>query len=103
MKTWVRGTRKDIIGSGLRGYIRADYSTLRRKFGKPWGPSSDNKVDVEWVLKFTDGTIASIYNYKDGKAYLGREGKPLSQIKEWHVGGSRNAVRAVKQALRRRG
>ena len=49
--------------------------------------STDNKVDAEWESTFEDGTIATIYNYKNGLNYLGAEGKRTSEISMWNVGG----------------
>ena len=47
---------------------------------------SDNKIDVEWVIDTPHG-VATIYNYKDGKAYLGQSGLSPEEIYDWHVGG----------------
>ena len=86
--------------TSLQGYVTVPYSKLVRVFGKA-GRGDREKVDAEWVLKFDDGTVATIYNYKDGKAYLGKNGKSVSQITAWHIGGkSVKAVRLVKAALR---
>lgn len=45
------------------------------------------KVDAEWNIKFEDGTVATIYNWKNGKNYLGDVGLELMDIRRWHVGG----------------
>jgi hypothetical protein len=76
-------------GSCLQGTITCTYAKLVNRFGKPHDstPSADDKVDVEWSFEFNDGTIGTIYNYKNGVAYLGKEGTPTEQITDWHIGG----------------
>ena len=55
--------------------------------GKPFTRLPENKIDVQWVIETKHG-IATLYNYKDGKAYLGEKGLDIKAIKQWHVGGS---------------
>lgn len=90
----------DIGGTCLQGEIEAKFSELSALFGKP-GEGDGYKTEAEWLIKFADGTVASIYNWKDGVAYCGAEdGKPVRQIKHWHVGGeTRRAVELVQIAL----
>ena len=95
-----RTTLKDVAGTSLQGYVHVSYAKLVRTFGKPHSHGDGYKVDAEWRLKASDGTVATIYNYKDGKSYLGSKGKPLSEIRTWHIGGrSPKAVSYVKKAL----
>ena len=99
-KGFRKGKWRDIQGTGLQGYIKTTYRKLVSRFGKP-GKGDKYKTDAEWILVFDDGTVASVYNYKDGKNYLGTKGKPVSQITNWHVGGNRKkAVALVRAALR---
>ena len=85
--------------SCLQGYVDAEYATLKKVFGKP-GEGDGYKVDAEWEIKFSDGTYATIYNYKDGKNYCGSKGLRKTQITDWHVGGSSElAVTRVQNAL----
>lgn len=89
----------DAVGTCLQGYIDADYATLVRVFGRP-SRGDGYKVDAEWCIRFDDGTIATVYNYKDGKNYLGRNGMPKTKIRDWHIGGtSKAAVERVHAAL----
>ena len=76
-------------GTFLQGYIKATYEQLLKTFGEPHDPNGDNyKTDVEWAFEFADGTVATLYNWKNGKNYLGEaEGLELDAITEWHVGG----------------
>lgn len=75
-------------GSSLKGHIDVSYQELVETFGEPTNPSGDGyKTDAEWTLRFEDGVIATIYNYKDGKNYLGFGGAQVGNIRDWHVGG----------------
>lgn len=87
-------------GTSLQGYVDCSYQTLVRAFGEPCGTYDDYKSDAEWTLKFEDGTVATIYNWKNGKNYCGQAGTPTKDIKDWNIGGnSIQAVLLVKQAL----
>jgi len=80
-------------GTHLQGNVGATYQELVEVFGEPIRHESDgtthmsNKVDAEWRISFEDGTVATIYNYKNGLNYLGAEGKRVTQISMWNVGG----------------
>lgn len=88
-----------IVGTCLQGYITADFDELVAIFGEPEWVDSD-KVDVEWILEFADGTVATIYNWKNGPNYLGDEGLPPEVNEDWHIGGrSQRAVELVEAAL----
>jgi hypothetical protein len=87
-------------GTGLQGYVNVDYKTLCKVFGKENCDGDGYKVDAEWLLEFSDGVVATIYNYKDGKNYNGRAGLAKSNITNWHVGGhSARAVANVEDML----
>ena len=90
-------------GTSLMGKIQVDYDTLVEVFGEPHhtdvGFYKGNKTDAEWGFDF-DGVIATIYNWKNGKNYLGADGLETKYIDEWHIGGfSSKAVEVVKKAL----
>lgn len=88
-----------IHGTSLQGYVYCDYSVLKKAFGKP-NTGDQYKIDAEWDLEFEDGVIATIYNYKDGKNYNGKDGTPKTKITEWHIGGkSQEAVDRVHKIL----
>jgi len=92
----------NVGGTFLQGYIKATYEQLLKTFGEPHDPNGDNyKTDVEWAFEFADGTVATLYNWKNGKNYLGAEGLELNDIYEWHVGGfSEKAVAKLLEKLR---
>lgn len=68
-------------GSSLRGFLPrpTSYARLVEVFGEPTFRGDLDKVQAEWVLRFADGTIATIYDYKDCVA--------PEQVTDWHVGG----------------
>jgi hypothetical protein len=78
-------------GSCFQGHITATHDELCKLFGNPTD-GDGYKVDAHWGLRFEDGTIATIYNWKDGRNYLGEEGKPVEQITDWHIGGMSRAA-----------
>lgn len=76
------------IGSGFLGHLNVNYSELEKELGSPsLGASPDDKTLCEWVIKFSDGIIATIYNYKDGINYDSENGLTKENISHWHVGG----------------
>lgn len=76
----------DTSGTSLRGGIDTSYKSLVDLFGKPNGMWDSYKTDAEWVIETPSG-VATIYNYKDGKNYLGEDGLDVEDITDWHIGG----------------
>ncbi len=74
------------IGSCLQHEINVDYNLLVKTFGPPTFDGDGEKVDAEWKIGTPDG-VATIYNYKSGKNYLGASGLPTALIRDWHIGG----------------
>ena len=94
MKYITHNDKDDILtgGTSLRGYIKVTYETLCSIFGEPNG-SDGYKSDAEWEVEWSDGTVATIYNWKDGKNYCGEEdGLDAEDIVEWHIGGKSYGV-----------
>ena len=86
-------------GTSLQGYVNAEFDLLRQLFGNPH-ESDGYKTDAEWAIEFDDGTIATIYNYKDGHNYLGADGFNTNQITNWHIGGkNKNAFNYIHNLL----
>lgn len=94
----------DVNGTSLQGYVTADYDVLAAMFGEPMD-GDGYKVDAEWHVRFQPSNlVATIYNWKNGRNYLGRDGLPVQSITEWNIGGSSQHVvsmvqTAIKQAL----
>lgn len=93
------GTHVRTSMSSLRGYVNANFWDLVEKFGEPTYNESfgEDKVDVEWCIEFDDGTIATIYNWKD---YDGGQRCRSDVNYRWHIGGfSNQAVDAVQAVV----
>jgi hypothetical protein len=77
--------------TSLQGYIRAYYHELVEVFGLPL--VGGDKTTVEWCLEFEDGTVATIYDWKEYETPMGRY--------DWHIGGkSKQAVHAVTSTFK---
>ena len=88
-----------VAGTFLKGYVHATYAMLVEAFGEPM-TGDEYKTDVEWNILFRDGTVAAIYNWKNGPAYCGAEGTPVEQITHWNIGGNRgDAVGSVERVI----
>ena len=89
----------DVDGTCLQGRVGADYKQLVRLFGQPT-EGDGCKTDAEWEVKFSDGVVATIYNWKDGHNFCGEGGKDTNKIKRWNVGGrSQSAIVNVLNIL----
>lgn len=91
-------------GLSWKGDVEATYDQLVRAFGAPaHGPDDlrggDNKVSCEFVLKFDDGTIATVHDWKEPRTRI--DGKTVrSETIEWSVGGfTTDAVNHVIRVL----
>lgn len=84
------GRPHDAGGTSLKGYIDIPYETLASKLGYPTHTDGD-KTLAEWVIKGKDGTVATIYDYKN-------YGMRKEQISKWHIGGkSEKAVELIAE------
>ncbi|CAB4129370.1 hypothetical protein UFOVP118_10 [uncultured Caudovirales phage] len=75
-----------IDGTHLLDEIKCSYQMIKDAFGLP-NCGDEYKIDAEWDIEFDDGLIATIYNWKDGKNYQGKNGTPKTRIEHWHIGG----------------
>ncbi len=73
-------------GTSLQGYVEVSFKDLKRMFGEPTD-GDGYKVDAQWLVMTPSG-VGTVYNYKDGKNYCGRDGTPKTKITEWHIGGT---------------
>lgn len=76
----------DPTGTYLIGRTIATYQELVDLFGEPTR-GDPTKTDAEWHIRFADGTVTTIYNWKNGRAYMGPAGLPKELIGVWNVGG----------------
>ena len=90
-----------IDGTALMGAVEVSYQRIVDVLGQP-NEGDGEKVDAEWIIQFSDGLVATIYNYKSGKNYNGNEGQRTVDIIDWHIGGKDpKVVKRVKQLLGR--
>jgi hypothetical protein len=85
-------------GTCLQGYTenisRADIEEI---FGEPMEWDEHDKVTTEWIIQFSDGTIATIYDWK--RYEMGRPGQ--FEEYQWHIGGKNfKAAEFVTEMLR---
>jgi len=81
----------DVNGTHLQGYVQAYYHQLVEVFGEPEG--GGDKTTAEWALEFEDGTVATIYDWKEYDTPLG--------LYSWHIGGlSQRAVDRVTSTFK---
>jgi len=74
----------DSYMTSLVGEVNTTYDQLKEKFGHPIVGSGDGKVNAEWIIKFSDGLVATIYDWK--KAAI-----PFEEY-NWHIGGKKKSV-----------
>ena len=82
----------DLRGTCFQGDLYASYEQIVSKIGPPHTGYDGYKTDAEWSIEFEDGTVATIYNWKDGKNYRGEDGLEVEEITEWHIGGGEPCV-----------
>jgi hypothetical protein len=97
----------DVNKTFVQGHVNMNYFVLIDVLGSPIaiedpysviGEGTDHKVDWEWNIEFEDGTVATIYNWKNGPGY-GGEATHGGQIRRWHVGGHSQRALENVQAL----
>ena len=79
---FTQGTWQEANGTSLQGYITATYADLVERFGEP--ECGGDKTTVEWMLKFADGTVATIYDWKLDET--------PTYMYNWHIGGKNNTA-----------
>ena len=83
----------NVNGTSYQGKLEdISYARLVETFGEPTFKGDMDKISVEWCLKFEDGTVATIYDWKT----------PFKAIHNrlWHVGGfSHKAHELVRETL----
>jgi len=85
-------------GTCLQGRVVITYEKLKKVFGDPHFLHEDGKVDCEWNFKFPSNATNrgnrtfTIYNWKNGINYLGKDGTPIKDIDIWNIGGFNKSV-----------
>jgi len=79
-----------VNGTFLQGYIRTTFADLESKLGQALDGS--DKTTAEWYVELEDGSVATIYDWKEPST-------PLSEY-NWHIGGhDQSVVDKVGEAL----
>lgn len=72
-----------VDGASFKGDFYAYYHEILEVFGEPDhgpnGKNGDGKITCEWALEFEDGTVATIYDWKEPETPMG--------MYSWHIGG----------------
>lgn len=89
----------DINGTHLQGEFVSTRREIEAVFGKPnfEDGCGYDKVTTEWDITFSDGTVATIYDWKRYEM-----GAPtMDEYENWHIGGKvGRAVDLVLAALK---
>ena len=102
MKTKVEIIAYHETSTWLQGHVYTTYARLVEVLGEPVNDGDGYKTDAQWSLVFPDGVIATVYNWKNGRNYLGAEGDAVEDITEWNVGGThQEVVDRVNELVRR--
>lgn len=84
-----RAPWQDVNGTHRQGYLKITYQELIDVLGDPHGENGD-KTQAEWELQFEDGTVATLYDYKE----LFR----VERVTDWHIGGhDQKAVDRIRE------
>lgn len=76
-KIKVNDRNSNINFSGLVGYVEATYEELVEVLGEP--DTDFDKSTAHWTVEAPDGTVATIYDYKNYMTPVGKY--------DWHIGG----------------
>lgn len=94
---------EDIEGTFRVGEVDISGQDLIDALGPPhWTPDEgeSSKSQAMWAFKFRDGMVATVYDYKTGKSYLGEEGQDVQETTDWHIGGKdKGAAERVKSLI----
>ena len=75
-------------GTSFQKKINITYDEIVSKLGKEHsGASGDDKILVEWSFEFSNGIVATLYNWKNGTNYDPSNGLDKEEITDWHIGG----------------
>jgi len=84
-----------VCGTGLVGYMRTTYDDIVKVLGEPHYVNEE-KVTAEWSIRFVDGPVVTIYDWKENETPKG--------YYDWHIGGvSDNALTFIAALFRSAG
>lgn len=83
-----------LLGTHYQNSIVIEYNKLIKLFGEPIEFEEDEKTRAEWIIKWEDSVITSIYDYKSN--YI-----PVTDVTDWHIGGlNKKAVNYLYEHIR---
>lgn len=85
---WQRGA--NIAGTSLQGFAPFPYDRIVEVFGEPDEKAWSAESAFTWSITFADGTVASLYDYKESSLYDERLPSPEQMKRDfamWHIGG----------------
>lgn len=107
IESHVKSPKINVNSVEFQGLLEANYKDLVEAFGNPV-EGDLYMTDVQWKLKIhPDGGKpfpVKLYNYKNGKNYLGEDGLDIEKIPIWHVATSKkvdeNASKYIEHYLK---
>lgn len=94
----MKKTNKSASGTSFHDtIIRETPANMKKLLGAPEyeDNSGDDKVNMEWIMETSDGTVFTIYDWKE---YM-----PLNEnaVISWHIGGySKQDTELAREELR---
>ena len=87
---------EETAGTWLQGHIVTTRATLEAAFGTPTEYEEGGKMTIEWGLRFENGTLATVYDWKRYELGTPAQDEEIT----YNVGGlTVEAVEQVKEAL----
>ena len=80
---YINNINTGTTGTSGKGSFICEFKTLVKVLGQPLKGSDDFKTQAEWDIIYKDGTITTIYDWKQGE-----EGIEPKDVVEWNVGGN---------------
>lgn len=93
-------------GFGANSHVDATYAQMCAVLGQPLAknqpirknaayPDDDHKTDVCWGIRDKKGNTATIWNYKNGPAYCGKDVPNIEDIDGFSIGS--NSPELIKE------
>ena len=80
---YTKGEQGDSDATSFKGTVKMGYDNMVKIFGEPHSEGFYiEKIRFEWILKFEDGIVATIYDWKEDISPKEQKG-----LVEWHIGG----------------
>ena len=74
---YINNINTEISGTSGKGSFICEYKTLVKVLGQP-EEGDEYKTQAEWDIEYKDGTVTTIYDWKQGKSYRGY--RPLKHL-----------------------